>query len=610
MLKLFTASRVVAGLAFVVFVALASGGPGWGASSSHAILAVRLDHSAGAPLYDVIASVAALLPFGEPAFRIQLLGALLGALTLAGVIAAGRALLPKESSAGIAAAVLLALAPPFREALATPDILAACGIVWTIAWLRTGDHVRALATTALVVGSAPWLGIATVLAVMAIATAAKPTVTRSPPAPAAKSRTRKMSTAAKGAPRPATSLGHGARVALGVAGIGVMIVLLWFDAVGSWPAIRADLASAVASSGRGAVVIGVGLLGIAFGAVTGLMFAARLAAIVALVAANTILVGNPGVLVAVLALGVAIVIAAIARMLIPPEDTVRPADAEKPFALGLTGWKRDAAVAACGAPLLVAALATGFGTDDPGSTPRTLAHDLVDEIPTGPGTFVATRPAGLFALDYERAIAGLRPDLALVVSKDDVLVADTLRKHQIVGSDSAGFGRLDLARAQPRGRGFQLQGIRAEPAPVLPIAGYESALGKDEALALALERAEAEAASGRLAGAARALELQDRFGAADLAVLAATQPSRDRPALFGYLPPQPRGEWVKDAFADDLAWMANIPVAEPPATSPAPRRLLALWRKILLGTAKPEEAAQLGSDAADATAAVLHDLGR
>lgn len=586
MLKLFTASRVVAGLAFVVFVALASGGPGRGVSSSHAILAVRLDHSAGAPLYDVLASAAALLPFGEPAFRLQLLGALLGALTLAGVIAAGRALLPKESSAGIAGAALLALAPPFREALVTPDILAACGLVWTIAWLRAGDHVRALATTALVVGSAPWLGIATVLAVMAITTTAKPAGTKKP-----KRRT-------------------DPRLAIAVAAIGAMIVLLWFDAVGSWPAIRVDLASAVASSGRGAVVIGVGLLGIAFGAVTGLPFASRLAAIAVLVAANTILVGNPGVLIAVLAIGVAIVIAAIARMLIPPEDTMRPADAEKPFALGLTGWKRDAAVAACGAPLLVAALATGFGTDDPGATPRTLAHDLVDELPTGPGTFVATRPAGLFALDYERAIAGLRPDLKLVVSRDDVLVADALRKHQIVGSDSAGFGRLDLARAQPRGRGFQLQGIRAEPAPVLPIAGYESALGRDEALALALERAEAEAASGRLAGAARALELQDRFGAADLAVLAATQPSRDRPALFGYLPPQPRGEWIKDAFADDLAWMANIPVAEPPATSPAPRRLLALWRKILLGTAKPEEAAQLGSDAVDATTALLHDLGR
>ncbi|HEY0250734.1 MAG TPA: hypothetical protein VGC41_04375 [Kofleriaceae bacterium] len=563
--------KVTAALGFVVLLALASGSPGWAASSSHAILAVRLAHSAGAPLYDLFASVAALVPFGEPAFRLQLLGAVLGAMTLAGVVAAGRALLPKEASAGVAAAVLLVLAPPFREALGTPEMLAACGVIWAIAWLRGGDHVRALAACALVVGSAPWLGLALVLAVMAFATA-KP----------------------KGA----------RRIAIAVAAIGAMVVLLWFDAAGTWPELRVDLATAVSTSGRGAVVVGVGLLGIAFGAATGLPFAPKLAVIAALVAVHAILVGGSAILLATFSLGIAIVVAAIARMLLP-----RTESSEQPVGAGLAGWKRDAVVALCGAPLLVAGLATGFSTDDPGATPRLVVHDLVDQIPTGPGIFVATRSTGWIAISYERAIAGLRPDLQMGSSKSDVRVAEALRAHRIVGSDAAGFGRLDLSFAQPRGRGFQLLGAVAPPAPVSPPADYASALGRDEALALALERAEAEASSGRLDGAARALALEHRFGAADLALLAATNPTHDRPPLFGFLPPIPRGQWIFDTFGDDLAWMANIPLADPPATAPYPRRLLALWRKILTGSAKPEDAAPFGSDAVAATAELMKELG-
>src|SRR5258706_1458587 len=111
-------------VAAIVLVFLVDAGPGWAAQSSRGVLAVRFEHSAGEPLYDALAAAATLVPVGEPGFRLAVLGALLGALVLAGIVAAARALLPREPTAGYVAALLLVLAPPFRDALATPQMLA------------------------------------------------------------------------------------------------------------------------------------------------------------------------------------------------------------------------------------------------------------------------------------------------------------------------------------------------------------------------------------------------------------------------------------------------------------------------------------------------------
>ncbi|MEO8842193.1 MAG: hypothetical protein ABI591_05270 [Kofleriaceae bacterium] len=561
-------SGVVA-VAFVSLVMAASGGAGWAATSTRAVLAARLDHSAGAPLYDVFAGVAALIPVGEPAFRLQLLGALLGALTLAGVVAAGRELL--GNAAGLIGAALLVVAPPFREALATPEVLAACGTVWAIAFvIRKQPSVRAtVAMCALVIGSAPWLGVALTIGAAVWLGRSKQR-------------------------RP--------EIVIAVGAIGALIVVLWFDALGSFPGVRVSLAAAVAVSGRGAgaVVIGAGLLGISFGAVTKLASAPLVAAVAAIVAIHEVVVGSSGIaMLAVFAIGASIVAAAIARMVVSE----------------LTGWKRDAAVLACGAPLLIAAVAMGVATDDPRDTPRRLVADLIDQVPAGPGTFIATRTPAWFALQYEHTVAGSRPDLALAPllppQRADVIAAEALRAHQIVAADAVAFGRLDETRARPRGRGFQLLGDPPDRAtPIEPPADYASALGADEALALAIERAEHEAASGRLAAAARALGLQHRFGAADLAVLSATVATADRPALFGFLPIGVRSAATLDVFGDDLAWIANIPLADPPITAPMPKRLHGLWRKILIGTLKPDapDIAQLGSGAVEATNAMMTAL--
>ena len=82
--------------------------------------------------------------------------------------------------------------------------------------------------------------------------------------------------------------------------------------------------------------------------------------------------------------------------------------------------------------------------------------------------------------------------------------------------------------------------------------------------------------------AARAAGLAERFGAADLAVLAATTVTSERPLMFEHLPlaSEDPGPWLLALFGDDLAWVAGIPQPAVPADAPMPRRLHAKWREI------------------------------
>jgi hypothetical protein len=546
-------STITFGVVLVALVLDAAGGPGWGIDSARAVLAVRMDHGAAAPLYDVLASVFALVPAGEPGFRLALFGAVLGALTCAGVIEGARVLVPKDRLAGVTGVVVLVLAPPFRES--SPALLAACGTVWALA---LSGRVAALAACAVVVGAAPWLGLVLTLAIAA--------------------RT----------PRDQLPLGLGL--------VGLTAIALWLGAAGSLPPIHPSLAAAIADTQRGAVVVGAGLLALGFGALTGLPRSRELAAIAALVCLHELLVGDSAATVlAVLAIAIAIIPAAIARA----ADLAR----------------RDLAALAA-LPLAAAALLAGTSRDLPGATPTRLAADLTTSIPAGPGVFIATRTPAWLALQYEWVVAGARPDLTLVPplpsQEADVIAADQIRAEHIVASDAAAFGRLDVKRAIPRDRGFQLIGdLPTTIAPILPPAQYPTALGVEESTMLALERARHEAASGRLDLAARAAGLATRFGAADLAVLAATIPTTERPALFGFLPldAAPPGPWLLDTFGDDLAWVAGIDV--PPVTGPMPRQLHALWRDIFAGKRKADDPAiaALGPAAVAATTETLKELG-
>jgi hypothetical protein len=275
--------------------------------------------------------------------------------------------------------------------------------------------------------------------------------------------------------------------------------------------------------------------------------------------------------------------------------------------------------AVAGVPLLGAAVLVGpaWSIDNPAHAPARLANDLLDEVPPGPGIVVATRTTTWSAIEYAQLVAHSRPDLALApplpASSTDALVADALRSGRIAAADVFAFGRLDPKRAFPRGRGFELRATPPETlAPIRPPAQYRSATGDAEAILLALALARYEAGFGRLDAAAYAAGLAPRFGAADLALLATARPTR--PPLFGALPDLGTsvGPWLLDTFGDDLAWVVGIDVPELPEGEipPPPRKLHALWRKLLTNTIKPDDPqiAALGPAAVEATAALLEQL--
>ncbi|MGN6106065.1 MAG: hypothetical protein ACTHU0_13235, partial [Kofleriaceae bacterium] len=283
--------RAVLAAALAIFVFGAAGGPGWAPGSGEAILATGLERTAGAPLYGILAGIAAHVPVGEPAFRLALLNAVLGVVVLAGVLRAARALLPRDPIAGGIGVILLALAPPFRDAagFAGPSMLAAAGAIWAIAC--AAEHARApsarraagaIAAIAVVVGSAPWLGAALALAVFAWLA-------------------------------PTTPRGV---LAGGAAGIGALILAWWADALGALPGPTPSLTATVAATGRGAaaVVVGAGLLGIAFAAATRLAFARWLALAAVIALGHAIAFDHaPAPLLAVLAVGCAVVPGAVVR---------------------------------------------------------------------------------------------------------------------------------------------------------------------------------------------------------------------------------------------------------------------------------------------------------
>lgn len=560
---------VVAG---VILIATATSGPGWGSGSVETVIATQLQRTALSPLYHLLASVAAALPVGEPGFRLAALSALIGAITLVGVIHAVRALLPAQPVAAALSAVLLVLAPPWRLAAAEPGpaMLAACGTVWALAFALEQARdpnprraLSALAACAVVVGSAPWLGTGLVLLVGLWHRKTTPLV-------------------------PA------------LAGLGALIVLLWMGVMGSLPPIRADLAAAVAATGVGSasLLVGVGLLAGAFGALTGLPHARGLFGAILLAALHTVLVDpSPSPLLGLFAIAVGIVPAAITRLL--PKDSPRRA------------------VVAVGAavPLVGLALATGtvLIVDNPRHTPARLATDVAGSLPPGPGTFVATRVIPWAAFRHEQGIAGLRPDLTLApLGPSDVDVANALRAKKIAGSDQFAFGRLDPSRALPRGRGFQLLGeARLDTVvPTLPPATYATTIGETESVLLALARARYEAGAGRLDAAAKAAGLA--LSGSDLAILATTVPSTQVPAFYGFIPAlgEPAGRWQLELLGDDLAWVSGLEV--PVVSGPPPRVLHARWRALWRGEIKPDDASitALGPEAVAATAELIKTFPR
>ena len=146
-----------------------------------------------------------------------------------------------------------------------------------------------------------------------------------------------------------------------------------------------------------------------------------------------------------LAIAIAIMPAAIVRAVSPSTDRTRHA------------------IATLSAiPLALAALLVGATTEQAGTTPTRLVDDLTADLPAGPGVFVATRAPVVSRSPVRIRDRGrpprshARPSAA--PHEADVIVADTIRANQIAAADAAAFGRLDVKRVIPRGRGFQLIG--------------------------------------------------------------------------------------------------------------------------------------------------------
>jgi hypothetical protein len=258
-----------------------------------------------------------------------------------------------------------------------------------------------------------------------------------------------------------------------------------------------------------------------------------------------------------------------------------------------------------------------LSVDDPEGAPARLATDVIGALPGGPGVIVLTDATRLGAVGYERTVAGARPDLSLAPLAPpevaDAVIVQHLRSGDTAGADVPALGRLEPRRAMPRNRGFQIQLPEATVAvPPLPPATYASAIGEQQSVELAVTRARYEAGGGHLDAAARAAGLTTRFRAADLAVLATTVPSRERPALYGFVPsfPDEPARVRLELFGDDLAWVAGL--EQPALAAPPSRHLHALWREVLRGMRKPDDPAiaALGPAAVAATSEMLAAVGK
>ncbi len=222
--------------------------------------------------------------------------AALGGLTLAAAVRAARLVVPKQPAAGAIGPMLLLMAPAFRAVISSPAMFAACGTALTAAcaadFARTSDSRRglaALACTGVVIASAPWLGavLAVVVAIWLV--------------------------------RRAVMVGHIVAI---IAVLAALAVALW---IGGLPELSPQLAPLIAASGAGAtaVLVGSGLLGAGFAAVTAHPAARLVVALVAMCAAHALLVADGGApLLVAFAIAVAVIPAAVARAMPPARELV------------------------------------------------------------------------------------------------------------------------------------------------------------------------------------------------------------------------------------------------------------------------------------------------
>lgn len=663
------AELAVFAVAAAIYALWAAPGAAWMDSGELTAAAFTLGggHPPGEPVHTLLGKLFSLLPFGEVAFRINLLSAVSMAAALAGVVAVARRLAPARdqraaAATGVVAAALAGLAPATLINATRAEVYAptAALLLWSLA--ATLDFCRApegatggrrflLAGlgSALAAAIHPLIAAAAALPMaIALIAAARRRLIRLAPLTLALG----ALALASYAYLPARALA--ADPPLFTWGTPANGAALWNLVTGAAYRGNFGLSGALGRFGglwllvgQGAglgLVIG-GVSGLAFGAVTRLAGAAVALGVCLCVVAGAALQGHlnpdlpgyvlPALLVA--AAGLAPLVVAILRLL--------------PAELGGPGARmRPLAMAVVLVPLGAAGLAFGHLPDlDRSDDPTRLWASTVARMPPGPGLYVATGDASLFADQYERLVAGGRPDIALanpemcrdewylrhlkrtmpalyVPYVDDGvrgqlaarLAVSNMRKGRPVGGDDPSFGPLKSALARPLDRAYLYllapgdagAGQTARPPP-----DYTGAVGRRVAARMGLFRAAYEEERGRFADAARAGGMLDRFLPSQIARLRSATPRPDRPPLRPLLPAMTpliiHAPWVADVYTDDLAWQAGIDPPPPRAAATPELRLLDSWRALLTGTLAPGAPGLLdfGHPAAAATVELLLRVG-
>ena len=621
-----------------------------------------ISHPPAQPGHALLVKAASLLPVGEIAFRASLLSALAAALGVSGTLALVRALLPRGAAtlaAGIVAAVFVALAPLAFEQATRPEVYApALALVtyaaaWAVAFVRDGQARHALAAAA-------GFALAATIHPLIAAMAAAPFVL----ALAARARRRLLRLAP-----PAAALGALALLVYAYlplrASAPARALLVWgepdslarfLDVVSAHAYGGNFAASGIVARAAGHVLLlgeGVGLVlvllggaGLLFGVVTGLRGAAALAASVVLlvlgVASQRVFYpDNPDVH-GYLAPALPLLAAGMAALLVGGSRAIARAQTRLPEAL---------VVALVAAPALFIGLATpvahaldsGFRRDDDAAawTDATLGR-----VPPGPALYVAESDHALFTAQYERLVAGARPDVAIanlgltssswflrllereqpalfVPFVDDGgqrgalaerLLGENLRAHRpVVGENPPPAPFV----ARPRGLLYEyaLPGaeLAHDDAPAPPPPRYAGEIGRRAGRHAGLVRARFEAARGRWLDAARAagaLAPFDEAAQARLRAAPATAP------LFTQVPNTTPvfifADWQAELVARDAGFAAGMGAgAEVAADAAFELRLLHAWHLLLLDApAADATLAALGVDAQVATGRMFIVRGR
>jgi tetratricopeptide (TPR) repeat protein len=679
------AELTVFALATAFYTVMAAPGVGWMDSGELTAAAWNLGgaHPPGHPAHSLVGRLAGFLPLGEIAFRVNLLSAATMGAALAGVIALARRLVPERDAALAGAGVgvvLAALAPAALVNATRAEVYGpvAALVIWSL--VAALPFIKEEA--------APARGFLLAALGFALAAAFHPVIAASAALPVAvalglRARRRLLRLAPL-----ALALGLLALLTyayLPVRGLAASPPLLvWgdptspasffevvtgavyrsnFSGAGAFQRFAGAWMLLGAATGLG-VLLG-GLIGLGVGAATGLRGAATCVAVVVCLAIGAALQDAlnpdlpgyllPGLL--LLAAGLAPLVAVGVRLLpaemagpaAPPENPSK--DPNSPLR-GMTPWAprtRPLAIAALLVPLVAAGLLAGGGEPlDRDDAPTRLWAATVGAMPPGPGLYFTSGDHTLFAAQYERLVAGGRPDLAIANPElcrdewflrhvkrmmpllyvpyiDDHLRGHTaerlaitnMRQERMVGGDLPAFGRLRTRYAGAVGRAYQYMLSEADAAdPARPPPDFEGRIGRRVATLVGLERGGYELERGRFAAAARAAGLTARFSAEEQAQLASAKPRADRPPLLPLVPRHTRvllhEEWMTDLFADELAWQAGLAVPSRSSGDTYEQRLHARWRALLRGELVPgsPELLDAGPEAALATTRLLVALGR